>query len=900
MLYCPECGAVLSDGAQFCYRCKARIAAPIESGELPVMKGFDERYWTLDAIPEPVDEPVQICDTEPEEVSGEMCEPDETAGAPADEVPEPEYTVLPEETGAEEDEAVTDAEPEDSVFPEETDAEEEETEPDTGTEPEEISVPEESDTEEENTETGAGPEPEDVAEVTYTEEETEEDTEPEPEDTISADVPAEPETSPEEKAERELLNMLEELRPSAHKEDAAEPYDVLAALRDIPSFFDDEDIPSLTDEELFGTDGQNRYITVAEEPEVKTDDLPEADTVGDAVPAAENFMPEFFFDVKEPETDAFAGEDTLPAAPAAEDDAAPEFFFEVKEPEAGAPAGEDTLPVAPAAEDGAAPEFFFEVKEPEAETAHEETDITEAPEAVDMPMPEFFFGTEGFGTTDEEAVTEEIPEPEADIQEPLQVEDTPKTEDAAETEAPAEETEMPRFIFDEDDYDTDSFDEVEEPETRDFAERVKAVFTREDSNRDTEKEESDRSAVVRALYTRELVVDRPIRSEEVISETSDAKEARKRRRNSLIIIAALALVLSLAALYYHNLPGNVFSRRMQKAETALSNGDIVSAAAEYNKALEVRPDSLQAAEMLDSLWEKTCSDADSMAEEGRYNDAVQTAQVLKLIHPENTDGYAAKMEEIYSSWMRAAVNAGNSDDVTRILDAAKDEIGADALARLQEIADSDQVWIKYEELFSENSGKILDSFFGGDRKAVFGIISAMKEKVAAYRNEGGTFPVVSETEKSGKHVAYYYGDDGLFQVYIGKLTDENTRTGSADSFVIGTEGNKTTYEYYTCEWDKDVPGGAFTDERFGTDLEDDRHYTYSGKLKNGAYDGDIDATDWDETVYKLKFQDGKVILEMEVSPGGARNVVGWDEYRVWMLCFSDEDVQRTFTLPYVK
>ena len=404
---------------------------------------------------------------------------------------------------------------------------------------------------------------------------------------------------------------------------------------------------------------------------------------------------------------------------------------------------------------------------------------------------------------------------------------------------------------------------------------------------------------MRALYSRELTVDKPIRTDELVSEKPASIEARKRKRNSLIAVLALALVISLAAVYYHNLPGNVYSRHMKKAEAALSQGDVSVAAVEYNKALEIRPDSLQASEVLDSLWSEACSKADVLADEGKYSDAVAAAQDLKLIHPQDSSGFAEEMEKIYSSWAYSAALSGRVDEVSRILEMSKNDVGSEAYSRIETLAREGQARGSHAGVFSETSEKILDNFFGGNGLAVFDIMNGIKSDIASYMNEGGSFPFISEEERAGRHVAYY-GNGDTFQVYIGKLTDEDSRIGTADSFVISSGGSQgSEYEYYTCEWDKDVPGGNFTDVRYGGSLEEAK-YTYSGKLKDGAYDGDIDVTESDGTVYKTKFENGKVILEMEVSPGGARNVVGWDEYRVWMLCFSDEDVQRVFALPYVE
>lgn len=976
MLYCPECGAVLSDGAKFCYRCKARIAAPIGNGVTPVVKRPEEENISPAAVPVPEEETAHIIDTILEEVPEVIAEPDDETGICADEAAVAEDIVIPEESFATEAlaedevlqvtedlvsaeepfaeggdaEADTEPETEDVVSSEEPYAEDEDAEADTAPEEEDIDPSEEAFAEEHTeTDAEADAEAEVVSEETCPEEDT--DTEPESEDTASETVVSETVPAPEENTERELLNMLEELRPSAHREEQAEPYDLFAALRDIPSFFETESIPVLTGDEIFRQTGSDVSENIsadtdtaegtAAEPaeeeeapfadntvgeEAQTDDSAETAEPAEVVfgaaeepaePASaedeeareeEKILPDFFFDLEKPVKDFFTEEKVEPAEEIpAEEPVIPDFFFDFEKIKADTDTEEAAAAEETPAEKTGLPEFFFDLDGAATETEAEEETAEDEVSAAETAMPEFFFGGETDDTEDAAAEDifsdiNEIPEffpEEQPAAGTAAEEEVTETEDDAEETVPAAEDTVAKFIFDDDEYDDEVFAE-EETGTKGFSEAVKAVFGRDGGGRESEEDEDDsRGAVVRALYTRELVVDKPIRSEEVISEKSDSKETRKRKIISLIVCAALALVLSLAALHYHNRPDNVFARHMKKAEEALSQGDISAAAVEYNKALEIRPDSLQAADMLDSLWEETFSEAEGMAQEGRFVDAVRTAQMLKQIHPDNKEGYSANMEEIYSSWMRAATASGSSDEIERILETAKVDLDTEALSRLEAISQKSQVWTKYEEFFSENSGKILDSFSAGDRVAVFSTLSGMKEKIAAYKAEGGTFPVISETEKAGSHAAFYYGDDGMLQVYIGKLTEEKTRTGTADSFVITNEGGRTEYECYTCEWDKDAPGGSFSDTRYGESIGE-RYYTYSGKLKDGVYDGDIDAADWEDTVYKIKFENGKVVVQMAVSPGGATNVVGWDEYNVWMLCFTDEDVQRTFALPYVK
>ncbi|MBQ5341577.1 MAG: zinc-ribbon domain-containing protein, partial [Oscillospiraceae bacterium] len=295
MLYCPECGAVLSDGAKFCYRCKARIAAPIGNGVTPVVKRPEEESISPAAVPVPEEETAHIIDTILEEVPEVIAEPDDETGICADEAAVAEDIVIPEESFAAEAlaedevlqvtedlvsaeepfaeggdaEADTEPEREDIISSEEPYAEDEDAEADTAPEVEDIASPEEPYTEEEQAETDAEPEEEDIdpSEEAFAEEHTETDaeadaeaeavseetcpeedtdTEPESEDTASETVVSETVPAPEENTERELLNMLEELRPSAHREEQAEPYDLFAALRDIPSFFETESIPVLT------------------------------------------------------------------------------------------------------------------------------------------------------------------------------------------------------------------------------------------------------------------------------------------------------------------------------------------------------------------------------------------------------------------------------------------------------------------------------------------------------------------------------------------------------------------------------------------------------------------------------------------------------------------------------
>ena len=845
MLYCPECGAVLSDDAQFCYRCKTRIATHLEGNEKLNVVFPDIEY-----------DPVRT-----DAVGGD-------APAEAD-CPEPEKKESAEEMIGQVENDVPFGADAETADAEETRAED--------------------------------------IEVTATETET--------------DVPdrtdADGVLDPVANAEKELFNMLEELRraagmdiqsvqdelkkasevdPSASDEreaddghtqpepDPVEPADNDQAEADpIKSFFefDADDIvgayglDSLIQKQplaeeagdgLFDSDFDFDFdaADISDEPEQAVTDR---DLMAEKEAVNEPEKPIFVFDAV-----GMTDQSDLEKSSSAETESGAghtDFTFEARETAAGEEI-EEYFPdetVMPENENGESSEEAEQAAGTSVETADE-------PQTVDA------------ADAAEQILDETAAEPVSELAESV-TEDIHETETAAKEESA--ETELPKFVFDDYD-DDDTYDELQDAAAEAGSVAGKGLQAEEDVNR---------SAVVRALYSRELTVDKPIRTDELVSEKPASIEARKRKRNSLIAVLALALVISLAAVYYHNLPGNVYSRHMKKAEAALSQGDVSVAAVEYNKALEIRPDSLQASEVLDSLWSEACSKADVLADEGKFSDAVAAAQDLKLIHPQDSSGFAEEMEKIYSSWAYSAALSGRVDEVSRILEMSKNDVGSEAYSRIETLAREGQARASHAGVFSETSEKILDNFFGGNRLAVFDIMNGIKSDIASYMNEGGSFPFISEEERAGRHVAYY-GNGDTFQVYIGKLTDEDSRIGTADSFVISSGGSQgSEYEYYTCEWDKDVPGGNFTDVRYGGSLEEAK-YTYSGKLKDGAYDGDIDVTESDGTVYKTKFENGKVILEMEVSPGGARNVVGWDEYRVWMLCFSDEDVQRVFALPYVE
>ncbi len=382
--------------------------------------------------------------------------------------------------------------------------------------------------------------------------------------------------------------------------------------------------------------------------------------------------------------------------------------------------------------------------------------------------------------------------------------------------------------------------------------------------------------------------------------TSDSKDKKSgiSKKNLIMIIAALLLAGGLLW-FYLSRPETQYSRHMRRASDAESRGDTAAACEEYNLALSVMPDSLQASEKLAAYWASVSEEIDEHLRRSQYREAAEKAKILKVIYPERTDETGSLQERIYSSWAAASVMTGSMNDVNYVLDQASAELNRESYEKVVARSDDAKARYKYAEQFTQVGRRILELNEAGDRTAAFEQTENFFSTVADYAAEGGSFPVRTGADSTGRQAGFYI-NGSVLQVYIGWFSDDGDREGTADSYVVSRPDDGTSeYDLYSCEWYGDAPGGTFRRSVYGSGLYDGEKMTVSGTLKRGLYDGTVTIQIPGGETYSATFDSGYAVVAAEQAPDGRKNVIGYNSDGTDWYCLTDEELNSSFGVLYV-
>ena len=411
-----------------------------------------------------------------------------------------------------------------------------------------------------------------------------------------------------------------------------------------------------------------------------------------------------------------------------------------------------------------------------------------------------------------------------------------------------------------------------------------------------EKGTGEEEDIISSVKTDSPSTSEPIK---VNQGMEDKKAADRKRKGSLIAFLAIAAAIAGFLWYYLSLPENVYTRHLRRADKAAQQGDIAAAAAEYNLALEIRPDSPIASDKLREYWNVVSTEADDLAQRSQFEQALEKAKLLKQINPEKAGDAAIVVERILSAWASAAVVGGNENDVDQVLTIAGSELSESGYDRIAAVVRDTRARISYSGYFTRTGDRCLELNAAEDRSYILSLMNEMVTDIAEYAAQGGTFPVRTGSNPLGAEAAFYYEEGNALQIYIGEFDEYGERTGTAASYVMLYSADRREYWYYTCGWRWNQPHGNFSASCYGSSPADGVDYVTDGQLVDGLFEGQRTITPDGEDTFYLTYTSGHPEILEEEESDGTRNVVGYTSDRWDWIGMDDEAVKDRTGLPYV-
>ena len=385
------------------------------------------------------------------------------------------------------------------------------------------------------------------------------------------------------------------------------------------------------------------------------------------------------------------------------------------------------------------------------------------------------------------------------------------------------------------------------------------------------------------------------------NEDEKKKQENRKRLISLLVFLAVLLAAVIGGWYWYNMPDNVYSRYMSGAIKAAEEGDVFTAAVDFNEALKVRPDSLQASEQLDRLYSEAYETAYDYMDKQMFAEAHEQAQLLATIHPEETENNTAALKEVFMAWAAASARTGVDQDIQHVLDMASSELSRENYADVENSARSAKAGYEFADFFMSSGDRLLELNSGNDRVSVFKLLDSMLPQIKEYADRSGSFPVRTGTDAQGREAAIYYDPDSLLQLYIGNFDSSGRRTGDAFSYIIsiGTDGSRE-YGSYSAVWSGGEPNGSFDYHDLASNYSGTERGIARGTANSGYYDGTVSIMASDGYTYSVSFSSGTVKVVADTAPDGQKNVIGYAADGERWLCWSDAQVAERHGLPYCK
>ena len=384
----------------------------------------------------------------------------------------------------------------------------------------------------------------------------------------------------------------------------------------------------------------------------------------------------------------------------------------------------------------------------------------------------------------------------------------------------------------------------------------------------------------------------------------DGEDAKKKKeiRKILAAVAMVIAVIAAAAIggwYWYNMPENVYARYMSGALKAAGEGDVITAAADFNEALRIKPDSVQASEQLDRLYAEANAAANDYMDKQMFAEAYEQTKLLTYIRPSETENNTAALKNVFMEWAAASARTGNDQDIQHVLDMASSELSREDYSDVENSAMSAKAGFEFADFFMNNGDKLLELNDKNDRVAVFSLLDSMYPKIKEYAQRSGTLPVRTGKDSQGREAAFYFGSDSMLQLYIGNFDSSGNRTGEGSSYLITSSQGVTEYAFHKAKWTSGAPNGSFEYYDLASDYNGAERGIAKGTLSNGYFDGKVSMTASDGYTYSVSFSSGTVKVVAEAAPDGQKNVIGYAADGEKWLCMSDDQVSERHGIPYV-
>ena len=345
---------------------------------------------------------------------------------------------------------------------------------------------------------------------------------------------------------------------------------------------------------------------------------------------------------------------------------------------------------------------------------------------------------------------------------------------------------------------------------------------------------------------------------------------------ALIAVLLIALIGGGAAWYF--VKARPEKQRQELIQSYLDEGSsyynarLLEDAAEcYEKVLEIDPENPEAKQ---NLYTTLHEQAVNLLYEERYEEARDNVFRMAEINGSNdvTDGM---LSDIYNAWITHCADNGELENGLKILDEASPYLtDDDYIARLEELKAINESGSQEPEVAppveDPSQGEEPDPYTQVvDRESFAKRIAEICDQ-GHYDSGALLLLVYEETATDGmnpgdreviKLEGYEYDyleivmRDTDYYVYYGMMDPEGVRNGIG--WVLSYTLEETGYGVYMyiAQWENGQPNGDFYEFVLYADGTGDQ---YSGKVKNGLYDGRITMKYRDGLTYYGEFENGRV------------------------------------------
>ncbi len=475
--------------------------------------------------------------------------------------------------------------------------------------------------------------------------------------------------------------------------------------------------------------------------------------------------------------------------------------------------------------------------------------------------------------TEESAVTaaEEIPVKTVPEEEPAETV-------AVEPEAPVEETVLQPEPVTEPEAAEPAVEEAvtETPEEMAAAEGSAAEETAPQTESVPEAAEpaAEETAIETAPEEPVPAVEEPVTEEpaaEPVKETPQPAPEKKKKNNLLLYGLIAAAVLIAGIVGYNFLPSTRYNRAIKAADEYMLAADYETAAPEYLKALQIRPQDETASEGGLAALSLVCED---MLFDEKYDEVIALVdQWVPVVSESQLDNVRFLAEEAYGYKVDNLIDAADLDGARTVLQEGSDK-GYDMSSGQRSLEKAE----KYLQLLEDQKKFLNDMAAKLDSDDFEGALDQFKdhyEEIDYIDAEYGfKEPIIVDVSGKKYKKAGIYEDDGYYAVYYGEYNGDK-REGNG-IYVIYNDGSYYTYNarnYAVGEWKNDTPNGTVTEYQkifYNGELRMD--IVIKATVSNGLFNGPFEIKLEDETFYG-EAADGIIKVLDETDPNGEANKV---------------------------